>query len=320
MIYGAIVWHGCRPHLQMARFEDEGREATVNPHGKGHLLNMRTPFSHYAILVSVLAWVCIFSDLQAPLSEAIANPPAENPVYAGLATDRDGGSDHDSGDMILVTESIGTAWPVAPGYLVTNNHVVSDADTITLVDHTGREWVAWPVLLDEMNDIAFLEVSDAQNLPPALPLARSRTDLDTRVFTVGFPSEETSRRAPTRSHGNICGLKGTGADDASYRTTVSVQHGNSGGPLVNMTGEVVGVVRSMLAYRNAAFDQTHVLKNASCAVKIDALKELLHFLPEKRSTLRTFATPTDSPEALYDAVAHSVLRVVARRSENAPAQ
>ncbi len=221
--------------------------------------------------------------------------------------------------MVVVTESIGTAWPIASGYLVTNNHVVSDAQSITLIDRTGRGFVAWPVLLDELHDIAFLEVADAHDLPPALPLAGARTKLDTRVFTIGFPAEELSRMGPKLSQGKICGLNGTGEDNASYRTTVSVRHGNSGGPLMNLTGEVVGVVRSMLAYRDVQSEQTHVLENASCAVKIDAVKDLLEFLPKKSPSLRTFATTTGNKEALYNAVAHSVLRVVARRCESVPA-
>jgi Trypsin-like peptidase domain len=83
-------------------------------------------------------------------------------------------------------------------------------------------------------------------------LAGSRTKLDTRVFTIGFPAEEKSGQGPKQSQGRICGLNGTGTDDAIYRTSVSVRHGNSGGPLMNLTGEVVGVVRSMLAYRDPA--------------------------------------------------------------------
>ncbi len=280
---------------------------------------MQTFFNRCGVEISVLVWVLMVSGFYAPLSGASANRPRDAPIHSGLETNRGGGESHEPASMVVVTESIGTAWPIACGYLVTNNHVVSDAESITLIDQAGRGFIAWPVLLDELHDIAFLEVDDAQDLPPALPLAGSGTKLDTRVFTVGFPTEEISSQAPKRSQGRICGLNGTGKDDASYRTTVSVRHGNSGGPLMNLTGEVVGVVRSMLAYRDAASEQTHVIENASCAVKVDAVKALLEFLPEKSPTLRTFAKPTGSKEALYNAVAHSVLRVVARRSESASA-
>ena len=265
--------------------------------------------------MSLLVWAILVSGLQVPLSIASTTSTLDVPDNSNSEPNRNGDQIHEPAAMVVETESIGTAWPIAYGYLVTNNHVVADAESITLIDQTGREFIAWPVLLDELYDIAFLEVSDGQALPPALPLAGSRTALDTRVFTVGFPTEEMSKPGPQRTQGRICGLNGTGEDDASYRTTVSVRHGNSGGPLMNLTGEVVGVIRSMLAYRDVASEQTHVLENASCAVKIAAVKELLEFLPKNSPTHRTLTQPTGGAEALYTAVTHSVLRVVARHYE-----
>ena len=281
---------------------------------------MQTFFNRCGVVIFFLVWVLIGSGLYARRCEASASPTLKAPRPDHLETDRGGEENHDPSAMVVVTESIGTAWPLACGYLVTNNHVVSDAESITLIDQTGRGFDAWPVLLDELHDIAFLEVADAQDLPPALPLADSRSALDTSVFTVGFPTGEMSTQGPKRSQGRICGLSGTREDDASYRTTVSVRHGNSGGPLMNLTGEVVGVVRSMLAYQDKASDRMQILENASCAVKADAVKALLEFLPEKSRTLRTLAKPSGSEEALYRAVAHSVLQVVARRYENAAAE
>jgi hypothetical protein len=72
----------------------------------------------------------------------------------------------------------------------------------------------------------------------------------------------------------------------------------------------------MLAYQDTVSDQTHILKNASCAVKADAVTALLEFLPEKSRTIRTLAKPSGSMELLYHTVEHSVLQVVARRYEN----
>lgn len=278
-----------------------------------------TFFRGQGVGVSFLVGVLMVSGLRAPLSGTSAGRPQDTPSHADLKTNRGSGQSHAPAAMVVVTESIGTAWPIAGGYLVTNNHVVSDAESIMLIDQTGRGFNAWPVLLDELHDIAFLEVTNTHDLPPALPLAVSRTELDTRVFTVGFPNQEMSNQGPKQSQGRICGLNGTGEDHASYRTTVSVKHGNSGGPLVNMNGEVVGVVRSMLAYQDTASEQTHVLENASCAIKVDAVKDLLKLLPKKRSALRTAAEPTGNKATLFNAVAHSVLQVVARRYENASA-
>ena len=296
------------------------RDAIVNPNRKGCLLHRQTCFNRCGVFIFFLVWVLIGSGLTERRCEASASPPPKAPCPSHLEADRGAEETHETSAVVVVTESIGTAWPLACGYLVTNNHVVSDAESITLIDRTGRGFNAWPVLLDELHDLAFLEVADTHDLPPALPLANSRSVLDTRVFTVGFPTGDMSTRGPKRSQGRICGLSGTGEDETSYRTTVSVRHGNSGGPLMNLTGEVVGVVRSMLAYQDKASDRMQILENASCAVKADAVKALLEFLPEKSKTRRPLAKPSGGEEALYHAVAHSVLQVVARRYENAAAE
>ena len=260
-------------------------------------------YKHCGILIAIFLSTWVLVGLDAAIADAGAARNAKEPATT-----------------IIVDESIGTAWPITSGYLVTNNHVVADAASITLIDQSGRAFTAWPVLLDELYDIAFLEVADPQDLPPALALADSRAKIDTPVFTVGFPEEESACPSPKQSAGKICGLNGTGADPASYRTTVAVKNGNSGGPLMNLAGEVVGVVRSMIAYRDETTKQMHILKNASCAVKADAVKDLLALLPEKDTSLRVLNRPDEGSQALCDAVTRSVMRVVARRWEPAPGE
>jgi len=70
--------------------------------------------------------------------------------------------------------SIGTAWPIASGYVVTNNHVVSHSNDVLVITASGQQIRAWAVIRDEVSDIALLEVSDSHKLPPALPLATSQ--------------------------------------------------------------------------------------------------------------------------------------------------
>ena len=88
--------------------------------------------------------------------------------------------------------SVGTGWPIETGYVVTNNHVVSDSDEIILVDRDGNEIRAWPVLRDELHDIALLAVRDTDKLPPALPLAGIQVHEGADVFTIGFPKPESA--------------------------------------------------------------------------------------------------------------------------------
>jgi S1-C subfamily serine protease len=166
------------------------------------------------------------------------------------------------------------------------------------------------VLRDEVDDIAILEVNDATApLPPALPLAHSAARLGSSVFTLGFPRLDVMGRTPKLSEGVISGANGLFDDPGSYQTTVPIQPGNSGGPLLNMRGEVVGVMKSMLGIRDEGSDRFYLLPNTSYAVKISTVKQLLHLLPAKGAPLAELPIRLDTLEALADRVQDSVLIV-----------
>ncbi len=208
--------------------------------------------------------------------------------------------------------SMGTAWPIASGYVVTNNHVISQSNDVVLITTSGQQIRAWAVIRDEASDIALLEVSDSYKLPPALPLATSQPQLGTSVFTVGFPRIDVMGSTPKLSDGVISDVNGLDGDPGSYQTTVPIQPGNSGGPLLNMRGEVVGVVRSMLGMTDETHDRILVLKNASCARKIEFVKELSALLPRHDPVIRALPSHPDSLETLAERVQGSVLIVIAR--------
>jgi S1-C subfamily serine protease len=218
----------------------------------------------------------------------------------------------DASPQPRMSASTGTAWPIASGYVVTNNHIISESNDVVLITTCGQEISAWPVLRDEANDIALLEVSDCHKLPPALPLADSQARLGTSVFTIGFPRADVMGRTPKLSNGVISGINGLRDDPRNYQTTVSIQPGNSGGPLLNMKGEVVGVVTSMLGIRDEAGGGISVLQNISCALKIDWVKDLLAKLPKQDRALGALQRHPDTLEAIADRVQGSVLMVVAR--------
>lgn len=205
----------------------------------------------------------------------------------------------------------GTGWPVSGGYVITNNHVIAGSESVVLVDTEGRRFNAWAVLRDEIHDIAFLSVADAQHLPPALPLAEDAALPGTPVFTVGYPRPDTLGIAPKLSEGAISGLNGPDSNPTLYQTTVSVQPGNSGGPLLNMRGEVVGLVTAMLALRDEELGTLQILSDASCALKIDQLKNHLGQLTPNAFAPGPAAVPSGAAR-MIDNVRQSTLLVVAR--------
>jgi hypothetical protein len=176
--------------------------------------------------------------------------------------------------------STGTAWPVAGGYAVTSNHVVSTSESVTLYDVTGVKLHATVVLRDTANDLAILGVSEVDRLPPALPLSRAPGRLGNNVFTLGFPRVDILGRTPKLTDGIISSVNGYRDDPGSYQTSVQIQPGNSGGPLLNMAGEVVGIVSSMLGTVSDSAEPV-LMPNISYAVKVERLQALLEALPER---------------------------------------
>lgn len=205
----------------------------------------------------------------------------------------------------------GTAWSVAPGYAVTAWHVISETSDITLVADSGIEYEAQVVLIDEELDIALLAIENGEQLT-CLPMAEFGSLLGSSVFTVGFPRVDVMGRSPKVSQGIISSTNGLNDDPTHYQTSLPIQPGNSGGPLLNLKGEVVGVISSMLAVRNPGLDEPILLPNLNIAVKITEVQRLLESLPDELRPANPVMTPEQSLEVLAENVRQSVLIVVAR--------
>lgn len=247
--------------------------------------------------------------------DAISNLIPEHPLAQELRQKirvTKSGIDAETHEEPVERVSTGTAWPISSRYVVTNNHVVSESNQVVLINKDGQEISAWSVVRDEVNDIALLEVSDSHNLPPALPLGDAEIGLGARVFTIGFPGAEIIGELPTVSDGVISGNKGLGDNPGSYQTTVPIQPGNSGGPLLNMNGEVVGMVTSMIGIRDEKDGSIRRLQNASCALKVDLIKNLLPLLPQQEPKTKALPAHSGSLKTLAKRLNGSVLIVVAR--------
>ncbi len=220
--------------------------------------------------------------------------------------------DADSRIASYTGASFGTGWPISAGYVITNHHVVDSAAEIFLLDASGQQIKARPILSDAVHDIAILQVVDTELLPPALPLATAGINVGARVFTMGFPRIDEMGATPKLTDGVISKLSGLQNDPASYQTTVPIQPGNSGGPLLNMRGEVVGVVRSMIGVKHMQTGETRVFENASCATKIDRLCKILNKLQPPEDALQTLPPEPENMAALKKRLQNSLLIVVAR--------
>jgi S1-C subfamily serine protease len=199
----------------------------------------------------------------------------------------------------LISTATGTAWPIAAGYAVTNHHIVAGKQSIVLVDRDGQEIPARVVVSHAGHDIALLAVNDPDFLPAALPIASAGARLGSSVFTIGFPRVDVMGTSPKLSIGIISSVKGMQDDPASYQISVPIQPGNSGGPLVNMRGEVVGLVTSMLGRVNADGSEAQPFANISYALKVDRVAALLREVDVPR-TGRSVTELTRGGESLED--------------------
>jgi len=206
----------------------------------------------------------------------------------------------------------GTGWPVASGFIVTNSHVVDGRNNIMLVRQDGVRIPATIAAYDSMNDLALLKVKDTKLLPPALPLSTKPAVLGERIITVGYPHPDLLGVKPKFAEGVVNSTSGLGDDPRALQISVPIQAGNSGGPLVNMDGKVVGVVTSKI---NAVkmFKWTGDLpQNINYGIKISYLNGLLSSVSSQGNIDRIRSTGNASVEELADKIKNSVLIIIAK--------
>jgi len=141
----------------------------------------------------------------------------------------------------------GTCFAVAPdGLILTAHHVVNAASKISVRVGSGTSYPATLQATSSQSDLVLLRVPAAT--PEFLPLAKPQSvRLGEHVFTVGFPLPQVLGSEPKFTEGSVSALSGPQGNAEFLQVSVPVQPGNSGGPLVNDAGEVVGIVTSTAA-------------------------------------------------------------------------
>jgi S1-C subfamily serine protease len=194
--------------------------------------------------------------------------------------------------------SLGTGWPAAEGLVVTNNHVIAGHNDITLITTSGRRIHASVLSTDSANDLALLAPDDSKDLPPALTIVKGPAPIGSEVFTIGYPHPDIMGSKPKLTTGVVNAETGLHDDPRTYQISVAVQSGNSGGPLIDMKGEVVGVVTSKLSAVRVFQWTGDLPQNVNYAMKskfvISLLKDqdmdmVLKEIPPKKSSLQDLA-------------------------------
>ncbi len=167
------------------------------------------------------------------------------------------------------------------GVVVTNNHVIDGGTRITLHLADGRTIQARVDQRDAEADIALLRPVGLDDLPPGLPVSAVDAPMGAEVFTLGFPLTDIMGANAKLSTGIVNSQTGVGDDPRTYQVSVPVQSGNSGGPLINRRGEVVGIITSKLAAERVFRYTGDLPQNVNYAVKASYLIRLAGIRPQR---------------------------------------
>jgi S1-C subfamily serine protease len=126
----------------------------------------------------------------------------------------------------------------------------------------------------------------------------SKLKLGATVFTVGFPNTKLQGVSPKVAKGEIAALAGPQDDSKYFQISLPVQPGNSGGPLVDEEGNVVGVVSAKLDEKTALRISGFAPENVNYAVKGSLLRDFLRRSPEVSQKLESRRSTTPRFEDL----------------------
>ena len=167
------------------------------------------------------------------------------------------------------------------GYLVTNAHVLKGSGAV-VVNNKSKEFNARIINIDNASDIAILKIQDDDYKPvSSLPYSIKKTnvDLGEELYTLGYPREQI-----VYNMGYLSSETGYNGDTSSCQISLSANPGNSGGPVFNKNGEIIGI----LSTREKAAE------GVVFAVKAEGIYKLVDELRESDTAVQKIKMPINS--------------------------
>lgn len=180
------------------------------------------------------------------------------------------------------------------GYIATNYHVVEGTTALQANFTRNGKTESYPatvVVTDPQNDLAIIKIDgksfDGNSALPYGLMTRTK-DTGSEVFAMGYPMADVMGSEVKFTDGKISSKSGIGGDVRVYQISVPIQPGNSGGPLFDMGGNVVGITSSGL---NRDYFKS---ENVNYAIKASYLKNLMEACPEEIILEERVETPVSS--------------------------
>ena len=178
----------------------------------------------------------------------------------------------------LVPAASGTGFFVSmQGDIITNHHVIEGCDAIK-VSYGGKEIKANTLAVDKMNDLAIIK----SNINPksVYSVANQDAGLLEDVIIAGYPLGKKVSAAIKTSKGSVTALAGYGDNYSEFQTDAALNQGNSGGPIMNQKGNVVGVAVANFGKKEGVESFNFGIKSST--LKTFASSNGLRFLPPNR--------------------------------------
>jgi S1-C subfamily serine protease len=198
------------------------------------------------------------------------------------------------------------------GHVVTNAHVVNGCSRITVGDNANAQTRAALISTDRRNDLALLKLGSLEmasaetkslikklgiKIVPLVAhglLRPKDVELGESVLVAGFPYGELYSNTIKVTGGMVSAVRGIGDDSAQFQMDAAAQSGNSGGPIYDTNGNIVGVVVAQLNKFKVAKATGSLPENVNFGIKASTVRQFLNTsgLPSKWSTRSKRMSPT----------------------------
>jgi serine protease Do len=171
-------------------------------------------------------------------------PRPTRPITTKIASNLEANNIIGTGSGIVISNN---------GYIITNNHVVENGKIFD-IRINDKTYKADLIKTDKTNDFAILKINDKAFVNfTKIPfvIKNSTLSIGTKVFTLGFPQTEIQGKGIKLTDGIISSKTGYQDDPVCYQISCPIQPGNSGGPLFDMNGSLVGIVNAGIPGANS---------------------------------------------------------------------
>ena len=193
-------------------------------------------------------------------------------------------------------EGAGSGFIIDPrGYILTNYHVIEEAQTIEVVLGDQSRYPAKAIGADQRNDVALIKIDPKGKKLAVLPLGDSSTlQVGQKVLAIGNPFgfQSTLTTGVVGALGRTVQTSQTTFIDEAIQTDAAINRGNSGGPLINSHGEVIGI-------NSAIFTPSGTTAGIGFAIPISTAKAIAHDLMTDGKVHRAFLGVETLPVSGY---------------------